>query len=417
MAAPTIVKVINDSNQLFTGLKDTLSVDLTIPDLGDTNMDIPLPSTDPNTNPAYAPVEPLTLDALTTVEIDGDGVFDRLMTTFNLHMDVQAQKNRITGKEYAEVYLGGVQNILAQSVGFLLQRDTAYWQALAAQAAVQTAQVGLVTAQVNLVSAKYEAVSQKLNAAKVEVDAYTAQAAYANGKINLDRTYTEIVQADQQAVLLGEQIDIARLETKSTTTTGGAFAGKGALTLQTMTAQLGLSEEQLDTARAQTKNTLSDGTAVAGLVGLQIEAQEKQNQQIDAQIRLIDEQVDTARSQTKETLVGGSPVAGIQAVEKTIKTKQALLVAEQYEAARGQTRGTLSTGEVIVGTLGAQRGLLLQQVESYKQDAQSKAVKMMLDTWTARKSLDDGVAVPVQIDTAAIDASMAIYRRAVGVTP
>ena len=84
-----------------------------------------------------------------------------------------------------------------------------------------------------------------------------------------------------------------------------------------------------------------------------------------------------------------------------------MLVREQYESQRGQARGTISTGETIGGLIGAQTALYNQQVTSYKRDGEFKAIKMLMDTWTARKTIDEGVAVPVNIDVPAINAALA----------
>lgn len=61
---------------------------------------------------------------LTTKEVTGDGVFDKLMETATKHINAQFDKNRINGADYATVYLGMMQSVLAQSAQFALQKDT-----------------------------------------------------------------------------------------------------------------------------------------------------------------------------------------------------------------------------------------------------------------------------------------------------
>jgi len=56
---------------------------------------------------------------LTTGALDGTGVFETLMGTVALYLDEEFKKNRITGKEYATVYLGAMSAVLQQSVAFL----------------------------------------------------------------------------------------------------------------------------------------------------------------------------------------------------------------------------------------------------------------------------------------------------------
>lgn len=63
----------------------------------------------------------LTNGSVVSEEWVGTGVFDVLMHAVNENIDLQYQQNRITGTEYAEVYLGSMQAVIAQSVQFLLQ--------------------------------------------------------------------------------------------------------------------------------------------------------------------------------------------------------------------------------------------------------------------------------------------------------
>ena len=56
-------------------------------------------------------------------EVIGTGIFDTLMETITRHIDVQYRNNKITGNEYATVYLGLVQTALSQAVDFAKSKD------------------------------------------------------------------------------------------------------------------------------------------------------------------------------------------------------------------------------------------------------------------------------------------------------
>jgi len=56
---------------------------------------------------------------LTIGRIGGTGVFDVLMSIVVKYIDEEYTKNRITGKEYATVYLGAISSVLQQSIAFL----------------------------------------------------------------------------------------------------------------------------------------------------------------------------------------------------------------------------------------------------------------------------------------------------------
>jgi len=56
----------------------------------------------------------------TSYNVTGDGVLDDLMETVNAHLDAQYKLGRITGTDYATVYLGALQATVQQSVVYLL---------------------------------------------------------------------------------------------------------------------------------------------------------------------------------------------------------------------------------------------------------------------------------------------------------
>tara|TARA_R110000787_G_C13302420_1_gene434632 strand:+ start:275 stop:856 length:582 start_codon:yes stop_codon:yes gene_type:complete len=68
-----------------------------------------------------------TLSTATTVgtgnATDGAGNFDNLMKVVTLHLEAQYTAGRITGTDYATVYLGALQSTLAQAVSFTLNMN------------------------------------------------------------------------------------------------------------------------------------------------------------------------------------------------------------------------------------------------------------------------------------------------------
>lgn len=68
-------------------------------------------------------VSDLTNGNVVNQEWVGTGVFDTLMAAVNKNIEVQYQKGRITGTDYAQVYLGALQSTLQQSVEFLLRKE------------------------------------------------------------------------------------------------------------------------------------------------------------------------------------------------------------------------------------------------------------------------------------------------------
>ena len=72
--------------------------------------------------PAEINIEDLT----NTLENGTDtGVFDVLMNSVNKHIDTQYKQSRISGTDYATVYLGSLQSVLSQSLTFILEKQKA----------------------------------------------------------------------------------------------------------------------------------------------------------------------------------------------------------------------------------------------------------------------------------------------------
>jgi len=61
----------------------------------------------------------INLDDVTNSQ--GTGVFDKLMEAVSSQIESQYLNNRITGSDYANVYLGGMQAVLQQSMQYVLQ--------------------------------------------------------------------------------------------------------------------------------------------------------------------------------------------------------------------------------------------------------------------------------------------------------
>jgi len=54
-------------------------------------------------------------------EWSGNGVFDVLMKAVNDNIKIQYDAGRLTGTDYANVYLGSVQSVIAQSMQYVMQ--------------------------------------------------------------------------------------------------------------------------------------------------------------------------------------------------------------------------------------------------------------------------------------------------------
>lgn len=130
-------------------------------------------------------IDPITNEDLTTKVVNGSGIFDELMTAANAHLDFQWKDERITGTQYAEVYLGQMTAVLQQSVAFLIQRDSIYLNNLLIQSQIELAdkqiekadkelelmdkQIELLEAQIISQEANNELIAQKVKTEKAQI--------------------------------------------------------------------------------------------------------------------------------------------------------------------------------------------------------------------------------------------------------
>lgn len=123
-----------------------------------------------------AVINPITNADLTTKVVNGTGIFDELMTAATAHLDDQFHKNRITGPQYSEVYLGQFGAVLQQAVLFLIERDKTYLANQLVQLQIELANKDLLLKDKELAQAdkQLELLDKQLELAKLNSE-LTAQ--------------------------------------------------------------------------------------------------------------------------------------------------------------------------------------------------------------------------------------------------
>ena len=131
----------------------------------------------------------LTNGSLVGNEWVGTGVFDKLMEAVNKNIESQYLKGRITGVNYAEVYLGAIQSVIAQSAQYILQEKVT-------EANVDNliSQNKLTDIQMIEAKAKNRIALNQLNASNIDV-ANKYNTDKVNGVTYVTNTYAELVSA------------------------------------------------------------------------------------------------------------------------------------------------------------------------------------------------------------------------------
>lgn len=235
----------------------------------------------------------ISITDLTTKETDGTGVFDDLMTTVQVRLEQEYDKNRIQGSDYSKLYLGAITAVLQQSISFLLQKQAADKQAdlITAQILNEALKGTLLTAQINKTDAEKLLIDQNLLNAVIEGD-------------NLTKQGLQIVA--QTSLVAAQELKLAGVDT---------------LLITAQTAKTDAEELLVDANKLKTNQEtllLTQNTANALLTASVIP---KQGNKLDSEVALLSQKTDTEKAQIIDT-INALPVLGVVGKQKDLFTAQ-----------------------------------------------------------------------------------------------
>lgn len=422
------------ANELFTSLTADAPTPPTI-DFSDPSFTF----TPDLTSDLYTDVNPVELKDLTEVDLDGDGVFDVMMRAVDKHINREFRDNRITADQYASVYTEALNTVLSTASSFLLTKDQAKWNAITAQMEARVAEIKATEALIQLEKAKAET-------AKMIFDMQNSGAQYGLTKM-------EIANADAQHCLIKAQTsekaytvqyllpaELAIQEYQRMQVLPSSVAINKVQSDRILPAEASIKEFtrhevmpiERDLQKYQLANVLPTKQAIDefqlnSLLPISLgQEQHKLNFQMPAQTTLIKEQAESQRAQTLDLRSDGlTPISGLlgkqkDAIIQDIASKkfnvdfvlpvQLDLVKEQRESERAKTLDTRTDNSVVVGSIGKQKDLYTQQIDSFVKDAKYKAAKMYLDGWITQKTLDEGLLAPSELQNAQVDSVMSNLR-------
>ena len=410
------------ANALFTSLTADSPTPPTL-DLSDSKYDF---SADASSE-LYKDVQTVTLEQLTEVNLEGDGVFDKLMQAMDQHIQREYKGNRITGDQYAKVYTDVSTAVLGQSVSFLLQKDQAKWAAITAQMQARIAEIQATEALINLEKTKVEAQQAvfEMQNAGAQYALTKMQVANADAAYCLTQAQTEGEQYKRNWLMPAE---LAIQEYTRSNILPAEYAAKQVTSDRILPAEAAIKEYEnrvlqpleKDLQEFQRDQTLPTQQATAEYQLNQMmpvalgKEQHLLNFQLPAQTNLINEQKETQRAQTLETRSDAlTPISGLLGSQKNLLEMQIELTSEQRENERSKTMDTRSDDSTLVeGLNGKQMDLYDQQIDSFIKDSKQKAAKMYLDGWITQKTLDENLAAPVELNVPSVSAVLASLRSA-----
>lgn len=297
-----------------------------------------------------ADIAPITLKDLTEAKVSGDGVFDTLMRGMVGHLELEFNKNRLRGADYAQVYLSSLTPVLQNAVVFLLQKDEAANKA------------NLVQAQIDLTKLQGELI--QLEIAREELTRGLIEA-------QIRRIDREIQTMDLTDQMITAQTLQQKAETLNTSQQ-----------LLNLKSQDLLTNAQVEQQKAETLNTSQQ------LLNLK-----SQDQMINAQ---VEQQKATTINTAQELLNLKAQECLLKAqydlamLTKLQTTAQTSLIQQKMATEKAQT---VETGVDDNSVIGRQKILYKAQSDGFQRDAEQKAAKLLTDTWNVRRTTDEGTVV------------------------
>ena len=143
-------------------------------------------------------------DLTNTTEVGtGNGVFDKLMQTVLLHIHKEYEDGKISGTDYANVYLGSLQSVMSQAVQFILSEQKA-----GKEADLVDAQISLVDSQIRESEEKIDLISAQ-TAKQYEDIAFSQARTIRENLLNnkqVLKIQKENINLEKQGNLIDEQI-------------------------------------------------------------------------------------------------------------------------------------------------------------------------------------------------------------------
>ena len=391
MATYTDAQMVDDlAQQLFVSLTADAPTPPTI-DFSDAKYDF----TPNETSDLYKDAKEISLADLTQVDLAGEGVFDKLMAAVDLHIQREFRGNRITGDQYAKVYTEVMTGVLGSSVQFLLAKDQAHWAAITAQMQARIAEIQGTKALIELEEAKF--MTQK-----ALFDMRNSGAQYALTKI-------QIASENQKNFLLQAQTD------------GEVYRVRHLLPAELAIQQYQRMQVLPSTVainQVQSARVLPAEAAIKEFINRELQPIEKRAAayQIDVAMPIKTDIEEFQRDSLLPVQLGQEQhkLNQLMPTQVTLLEKQIDLLAEQKEAERSKTLNTRTDGMAIVGSVGKQKDLYTQQIDSFIKDAKFKTAKMYLDGWITQKTLDEGLTAPSELTNTEINEVLVANRTANG---
>jgi len=318
----------------------------------------------------------ITIEDFTTETVDGTGVFDVMTRSILAHLKAEFKAGRITGPEYATVYLGALQGTQDRALQFLLSKDEQSYKLQLLEIELDKAELekDKIEAEIKLIEANTKKIDAEVVLVEAQADLIPLEKEKLEAEVSLIEAQVEKLNREDDLI----QAQVRKIDSDITVNTSE---------IQVNDAQIAKLEED------------------AKLIAAQISKMAEEEQLISAQITKLGKEslnveADTALVAAKTVNV---PLEGnvLTANECKLKAEYDVLLKQKGKVdsetavlnqkqvtEKAQTDGTGVSAASIVGR---QMGLYKAQADGFVRDAEQKAAKIMADTWNVRRTTDESV--------------------------
>lgn len=334
--------------------------------------------------------QPLNVTELTTAEIAGTGVFDVLMQSVKNHVQEEHTKSRITGKEYATVYLEALQSTLAQSIEYLLRAKTLGFELdnlgkqgvlLDHQAEIAIKDAQLKFAQIAQTQAQTELTEQQVKSAEAEAHKIPVE-------ISLLRSNLELASVEKDLRIA--QVGLAETEKDIAVYN---LANKTPVEVELLQAQTDNAQSQIALTEAQVVKITEENKVIPyNIERIQAEIA-NMTRQSDILEKELEIKISSLALQDKQLLLADAELE-VRKLELEVKRAevesaqaQAKLYAAKVLTENAQTMDAAHPNSV----LGSNIAVLRAQAAGYARDAEQKAAKILVDAWNVQRNTDESI--------------------------
>ena len=335
--------------------------------------------------------QPLNVTELTTAEIAGTGVFDVLMQSVKNHVQEEHTKSRITGKEYATVYLEALQSTMAQSIEYLLRAKTLGFELdnlgkqgvlLDHQAEIAIKDAQLKFAQIAQTQAQTELTEQQTKSAEAEAHKIPVE-------ISLLRSNLELAGVEKDLRIA--QVGLAETEKDIAVYN---LANKTPVEVELLQAQTDNAQSQIALTEAQVVKITEENKVIPyNIERIQAEIA-NMTRQSDILEKELEIKISSLALQDKQLLLADAELE-VRRLELDVKRAevesaqaQAQLYAAKVLTENAQTMDAAHPNSV----LGSNIAVLRAQAAGYARDAEQKAAKILVDAWNVQRNTDESIS-------------------------